>query len=551
MSTKTIAIVDLGVWYQVWQGTAHLEASEAYKRTLDKVRGYASQADHCIVAVDSPPYFRSRLYPEYKSQRKSDTEVMRAQRVDVIEELRADGFYLLEQPGYEADDMMASAVAAIEPIAAADFKEYGDGYEVTLYTADKDMCALCAERPGWKVRVISTMTGKERDPVETWGVQPEQVPHLLAMAGDTADHVPGIRGIAEGKAGKLLRAGLDVPALVKLVSEKQPFEIAAELPEGMGEACAAAIVAAVTTVVEVDGQQMSSLERSLQLTTLRTDAPIDVDRIFAAREPLERPAGEDYGFNVDADYGMGGEPDPDPDITSVEEAALQSTVPPSSDPGEAPPSAPAAEPTQPSQPEPAAPPPSPRPRNQLEAQPDRAQAMVVHEAEWDTSFEPRNRLEAWHASKMVVKGRCYGLSGYGRPEQVMLAIMAGKQWGMSVVDSLNGFDIIEGRVAPRAQLAHAWCLGDPRCEMFYLDFEQCTDERAVVVVKRPEWSKEQRIVYTIDEAKRAGLTGKKNWKYPFDMLCNRVLGRACHLVFSDITRGFSTAEELEGISDED
>jgi 5'-3' exonuclease len=590
MSTKTIAIIDLSaIWYRMWHGTASKALDESQKNTLSKVRRVAQRHKHTVVALDSPPYDRRKGYADYKSQRDDDTEQMKGQRAETIDALRAEGFYLLEEPGCEADDMIASCVAALAVVAERDFREHGDTYQLVVYSKDKDLLALRraadAEAGGplpCQVRVVSTdgNLDKELSPEDKWGITADQVPQLLAIAGDTTDHIPGIRGVADGKAAKLVKAGLDVPALVQLVKAKKPFEIVAELPEGMGEACAAAIVEAVTTTVEYGGKEMSALERDLLLTTLRTDAPVDVDRVFALREPVATEGGSDYGMGGDAqNYGMGGEADSG-DIASVEAAALQDTLPPSSEPE--PVQAPPPEPTQPesgmlidkprcddasggkcvlqadhggeqhvpvpAQPEPQNPLEVKRKRRQLKPSP-MTSAMVVHEAEFDMSFEPRNRDEAWNTALMVWDSKLF--DGYGNKQQVMLAIMAGRQRGMSVVDSLNGFDIIEGHVAPRAQVAMAWCLGDPRCETFYLKFDECNDEQAVAIVKRPEWPAEQRIVYTIEEAQNAGLTGKKNWKYAVDMLCNRVIGRVCHLVFSDITRGFSTAEELEGIRNDD
>lgn len=546
MTTQDIAIVDLSaIWYRMWHGTATKPLDESQKNTLGKIRRIAERHQHCVVALDRPPYDRRKDYPAYKAQRDEDTEQMKGQRQDTIDELRAEGFYLLEHPGCEADDMIASCVGALAAVAETDFREHGDTYQITVYSADKDLLALrCVAEAGGplpcQVRIVSTegACDKELSPEEKWCIPPAMVRHLLAMAGDTADHIPGIRGVGEGKAAKLCQAGLGVPALVGLVREKKPFEIAAELPEGMGEACAAAIVAAV-----MDG----SLETALQLTTLRTDAPVDVDCIFAAREPAATD-GDDYGMGGDPEnYGMGGDEESEPGIASVETAVLQSAEPPSSKPE--PERAPPAEPTQPES--------GHVPQNPLEVKRKRkprqpspmTSAIVVHEAEWDTSFEPRNRDEAWNTALMVRNSRLF--AGYGRPEQVMLAIMAGRQRGMSVVDSLNGFDIIEGHVAPRAQLMMAWVLNSPVCEQFEYESEESDDTIAVFTVKRRGWARAKRVTYTIERAERAGLTGKTNWRYADDMLMNRCAGFACHAHFPDVVRCMNSIEELEGIQDDD
>jgi hypothetical protein len=175
-------------------------------------------------------------------------------------------------------------------------------------------------------------------------------------------------------------------------------------------------------------------------------------------------------------------------------------------------------------------------------EPAETTAMVVRPEE---AFEPQTREQAWGAAKMSYDSKA--LTGYGSPQQIMLVVMAGRTRGMTWVDSLNGFDIIEGTIAARAQTMIAWVLNDPRCERLEVIWEETNDEQAVAVVKRREWAKEQRIKYTIKEAERAGLTNRKVWKYRIDMLVNRLYGRIARQVFPDISRSTPIAEELRDI----
>jgi 5'-3' exonuclease len=530
MSTKRIAIVDFSaIFYRMWHGTGHLEVNEAHSKTVGQILGYAQRHDHCVVAIDSPPYSRRKLDPEYKGQREKDSELLKGQRLEAIEQLRRLGFCLLEEAGLEADDMIASAVAALaKDLQTWDGVEGPLSYEITVYSADKDLLALHADTP-CRVRVVSTATHEERTPQDVFDVEPKFVPHVLAIVGDTSDNVSGIRGIGPKKAAALIDAisfapqggeKLEgVPAIVQLATDC-PHEVAAHLPDGMGEAAAAAIIEAVKS-----GQ----LERSLQLTTLVAKPDlVDVERVFAAREQAPAEPGENYGMGDD-------EPEPPPVSSSKPTPPPPDSAPEvEGEPAELPPLAP--------------PPPKKKPKDphlaryRLTDEPAQSTAMVVRPEE---AFEPQTREQAWGAAKMTFESRA--LKGYGAPEQIMLVVMAGRTRGMTWVDSLNGYDIIEGTIAARAQTMIAWVLQDPRCELLYIDWEKTNDEQAVAVVKRSDWPKEQRMKYTLKEAERAGLLNRKGWKYRIDMLVNRLYGRIARQVFPDISRSTPVAEELRDL----
>lgn len=146
--------------------------------------------DYWALAWDGPgPTFRHELYPGYKATRPPMPEDLAAQ-LDPIEELAQDlGLPVIEKPGMEADDVMATLATRA---AAA-------GHEVVLVTGDKDMLQVVDER----VTVLAPQ-GKGEDYLRMdadavrakWGVGPEHIRDVLALMGDSSDDIPGVPGWA-------------------------------------------------------------------------------------------------------------------------------------------------------------------------------------------------------------------------------------------------------------------------------------------------------------------------------------------------------------------
>ena len=149
------------------------------------------------VAWDPPgPTFREAQFAAYKETRPGMPDDLRSQIPYVKTLFEALRLPLLEIPGFEADDVLGTVV---DRARAMDL-------DVVLVTADKDMLQLVAPR----VRVLST-TGRgdrvvfdEAAVKEKWGVEPAQIPDLLALMGDSIDNIPGVRGVGEKTAVKLI-----------------------------------------------------------------------------------------------------------------------------------------------------------------------------------------------------------------------------------------------------------------------------------------------------------------------------------------------------------
>lgn len=150
-----------------------------------------------VVFDTSAPTHRELKYPQYKAQRPSMPGEL-AQQLPVIDRLvAAHRFPLLRQPGYEADDIIATlARRGVEA-----------GLEVVIVAGDKDL----AQMVGDGIRMQDTMRDVTYDAElvrKKWGVPPAQIPDLLALMGDTVDNIPGVPGIGQkGAAGLLEKYG--------------------------------------------------------------------------------------------------------------------------------------------------------------------------------------------------------------------------------------------------------------------------------------------------------------------------------------------------------
>lgn len=131
----------------------------------------------------------------------------------------------------------------------------------------------------------------------------------------------------------------------------------------------------------------------------------------------------------------------------------------------------------------------------------------------------------------------------GAPAKVAACIMFGDELGLGPMQSLAKIDVIEGRPAPKAELARALVLGAGH----ELLFEETSNSRCVVAGRRRGSDTWQRVTWTMDDAKRAGLDGKTNWrKWPRAMLAARASAELVRMAFPDCLGGITLfAEEIE------
>jgi DNA polymerase-1 len=152
--------------------------------------------DAVLVGWDtlSTPTYRHEAFEAYQSGRVFEDSLLE-QLETLPEVVRACGFAAAKAEGYEADDFLAAAAHAWPG-------------EVLVATSDRDAFQLVSDR----VTILQPTRGVSElariDPAgvrERYGVEPEQVPDLIALRGDPSDKLPGARGIGPKKAAELLR----------------------------------------------------------------------------------------------------------------------------------------------------------------------------------------------------------------------------------------------------------------------------------------------------------------------------------------------------------
>jgi len=203
---------------------------------------------HAVLAMDpSGPTFRHKAYPPYKAQREKMPEDLAANIPYAFELAEALGLPVLRMDGFEADDVMGTLAV----------KAAAEGFDVYCATPDKDAAQLVAPR------INLFRPGHGKDAPEIYDVEkvkahwnlssPSQMIDYLALAGDTADNIPGIRGVGEKTAASLLAQYGTVEEIVAHASELKG-KLAEKVAAGAEDA------------------KMSKF-----LATIRTDVPIEPD----------------------------------------------------------------------------------------------------------------------------------------------------------------------------------------------------------------------------------------------------------------------------------
>ncbi|HUT97717.1 MAG TPA: DNA polymerase I [bacterium] len=184
--------------------------------------------DRVAFVLDAPgPTFRDEIFPAYKANRPPAPPELRPQ-ADLLRRLfPLLGWPLVETPGYEADDA----------IAALTKRGLDAGYDVRIFTHDKDLMQLIGPRV---VHIAHGRKGEEslRDAGfvrERFGVGPERMRDLLALAGDSSDNLPGVPGVGPKTAAKLLADYTDLEGVLAHAADL-PGKLGENLIKGEGDA---------------------------------------------------------------------------------------------------------------------------------------------------------------------------------------------------------------------------------------------------------------------------------------------------------------------------
>jgi DNA polymerase I len=182
-------------------------------KLLEDMKG-GERPTHLAVVFDAGAItFRNKLYDKYKANRPPAPEDLIPQFPLVRDATRAFGVSCVEMKNYEADDLIATYARLAREAGA----------RCTIVSSDKDLMQLVIDG---KVELFDTMKNKRigsAEVMEKFGVPPSKVIEVQALAGDSADNVPGVRGIGVKTAAELINLYGDVETLLKKAGEiKQP-----------------------------------------------------------------------------------------------------------------------------------------------------------------------------------------------------------------------------------------------------------------------------------------------------------------------------------------
>lgn len=257
MSEKIVLIDGHSILNRAFYGVPNLTNSEGIH--TNAVYGFLNilfkildeeQPQYLTVAFDlHAPTFRHRQYAEYKGTRKAMPEELREQVPLMKEVLTAMGVTIVTKEGYEADDILGTLAVRSEK----------EGKEVTIVSGDRDLLQLATEHI--LIRIPKTRMGQTTiedyhtaQVLEKYQLAPKQIIDLKALMGDASDNIPGIPGVGEKTATKILIEFKDIETAYEHVDEIKPNKAQQSLRE------------------HYDLAQLSK-----ELATICTDCPIQFD----------------------------------------------------------------------------------------------------------------------------------------------------------------------------------------------------------------------------------------------------------------------------------
>lgn len=488
-----LLLIDLsGLYWAAWHAVGNDGLDAPSRRVRERIAELAEGYERVVLCLDHGSW-RTEIFPTYKANRPPKPEAAVLEFARVKADL-ARRYPCASAANYEADDIMATLARFA----------VGAGHDVTVASGDKDMLQLVG--PG--CRVLSTITGSvyvtAGDVAAKMLVGPEQIADFLALAGDSADGIPGVPGVGPKGAAALLAEGRCMTDLAVLMDDRS-----ACLADGRAWTAPPWLSA---NVAEKISATWGAVMVYRKITALDYAAPIDCAALLAAVVASEPPANDG---DLEALLGA-----------SLKEKTKMDQAPNMDDE---------------QQPEPEERP-DPAP---LAIREERGQVATVQaQAEakgWALSEGPQTSTQAWGLAKAVYASGLF--KAFQRPEAAFVAILAGADIGLSPMQALRGIHVIEGKPTISADAMIAIVLRSGRAK--YFRCTQSTAEGAIYETHRNGDPEPVKHGFTMKDASAAGLSGKGMWtKYPRNMLRARAASELARMVYPDLLLGVYTTEEL-------
>lgn len=281
MNYDSIALVDAGYLtvrnYKAKASDVKLTPAQVAEYTVANVMAeLAATRDavqHVILCCDSPPYWRTQEFKEYKATRSEPDPELAVIKRAIFERIKLDGYAIARVESFEADDVIATLA-----------KEYAKTCaDVRIVGADKDAMQCVTDR----VRVFVPKVGKRPEEImgpaevrKKFGVLPEAMALYQALVGDTGDNIPGVEKVGAKTAAEWINThGSSLTKLgIQLAEQSDKGDKMPATWRNFGEA-------------------WPTMKLWLRMTTLRTDVPVDAAALLVkqevqplvAVEPTEEP----------------------------------------------------------------------------------------------------------------------------------------------------------------------------------------------------------------------------------------------------------------------
>lgn len=300
MKEKIVLIDGHSILNRAFYGLPDLTNSEG--RHTNAVYGFLNilfkileeeNPQYLTVAFDlSAPTFRHKMFADYKGTRKAAAPEFREQVPLMKEVLKAMGVTCVELEGYEADDLLGTIAKQSEE----------KGLEVSLVSGDRDLLQLASEHI--KIRIPKTKGGKttvedyfEKDVRELYQVTPTEFIDVKALMGDTSDNIPGIPGVGEKTATKIIAEYKSIENAYAHVDAIKPNKAREALREHYDQA----VLSKELATINVNSPIVYSLE-DCRLENLYTEEAYELFRQLEFKNLLGRFSCEGTGNAVEESF---------------------------------------------------------------------------------------------------------------------------------------------------------------------------------------------------------------------------------------------------------
>ena len=423
---KVIAFDVSGIfWNAALGGAGKDDVEQPFRITCDTIRKLSDGFDRCVVGVDAPTCFRSKLLPQYKSNRPERYEWQWEQLRRVLTWAEQAGCHVLRADDFEADDILMTVASWCAQ----------NNHHCAVVSNDKDLAAVLGVGPDIILWRKNAKTGDwtcwtPEQFEKTKGFPASRMPDFLALSGDSADNFKFFDGIAEVTATKLVQAYPDlgsVSAAALAHSEQAP--LAVKVP---------------VKALDALKQDFATVYcRALQIATPRADVPLDLAALETVR-PVTLGQGAREPDDVDGDGGA----------RRTNEAAAH----------------------------------APERIANEERRMSTALAAASRDARYELApyeLQPRDFQEVWDRSRLAIAAGI--LPQWARAEQAATVILLARERGIPAMTALQNAHVVKGRVGWSAAMLASMVLQDPECE--YFEIVDSTATYATCVSKqrgRPE-----------------------------------------------------------------